>query len=103
MLHFSCDICGKDLTPDGAARYVVKMEAFAATDPAQLTDDDLDADHVEEMAQLLNEIEDGDEATPELLPACQKLRFDLCPACYRKFVKDPLGRDAASRFDFSEN
>jgi len=105
MLHFSCDICGKDLTPDpnGAARYVVKMEAFAATDPAQLTDDDLDTDHVEEMAQLLNEIEDGEAAAPELLPTCQKLRFDLCPGCYRKFVKDPLGRDAASRFDFSEN
>ena len=102
MLHFSCDICGKDLTPDGAARYVVKMEAFAATDPARLTDDDLDADHVEEMAQLLNEIEDGG-AAPDVPPACQKLRFDLCLVCYRKFVKDPLGRDAAARFDFSEN
>ena len=101
MLHFSCDICGKDL-PDGATRYVVKMESFAATDPAQLTDDDLDADHVEEMAQLLNEIEDG-ESAPEVLPACQKQRFDLCQVCYRKFVKDPLGRDSAARFDFSEN
>src|SRR5262245_8772931 len=102
MLHFSCDFCGKDLTPDGAARYVVKMEAYAATDPAQLRDEDLETDHVEEMAQLLNEIEDGGEP-PTLLPACQKLRFDLCPGCYRKFVKDPLGRDSASRFDFSEN
>ncbi len=101
MLHFSCDICGKDL-PDEAARYVVKMEAFAATDPAQLTEDDLNADHVEEMAQILSEMEDGEEG-PELLPTCKKLRFDLCPVCFRKFVKDPLGRDAASRFDFSEN
>jgi hypothetical protein len=100
MLHFSCDICGKDL-PDGAARHVVKMEAFAATDPAQLTDDDLNADHIDEMARLLSELEDG-EREPELLPACQKMRFDLCPACYRKVLKDPLGRDAA-RFDFSEN
>lgn len=101
MLHFSCDYCGKDLC-DGSARYVVKMEAFAATDPARLTDEDLDADHVEEMAQLLNEMEDNDDE-PQLLPACQKLRFDLCLVCYRKFVKDPLGRDAATRFDFSEN
>ncbi len=45
----------------------------------------------------------GEENAPELLPTCQKLRFDMCPACYRKFVKDPLGRDAATRFDFSEN
>src|SRR5262245_62550963 len=82
MLHFSCDICGKDLTPEGAARFVVKMEAFAATDPAQLTEDDLDTDHVEEMAQLLNEIEDGEADEPEVLPVCKKMRFDLCPMCY---------------------
>jgi hypothetical protein len=103
MVHFSCDICGKDLTPNGAARYVVKMEAFAATDPAQLTEDDLDADHVEEMAQLLNEIEDGEVDPPDMLPKCKQLRFDLCTVCFRKFVKDPLGRDTATRFDFSEN
>ena len=103
MLHFSCDICGKDLTSDDIPRYVVKMEAFAATDPAQLTDEDMDADHVEEMAQLLSDIEDGIEDAPEILPACQKLRFDMCAICYRKFVKDPLGRDSASRFNFSEN
>ena len=101
MLHFSCDLCGKNL-PEGATRYVVKMEAFAATDPARLTDEDLEADHVDEMAQLLSEMED-DERGPELLPACQKLRFDLCSVCHRKFLKDPLGRDAATRFDFSEN
>jgi hypothetical protein len=103
MLHFSCDICGKDLDPEGSARYVVKKEAFAATDPAQLTDDDLDTDHVEEMAQLLNEIEDGETTAPEVLPTTKKLRFDLCPMCYRKFVKDPLGREAAARLNFSEN
>lgn len=103
MLHFSCDICGKDLTPDGTPRYVVKLEAFAATDPAQLTDEDMDTDHVEEMAQLLNAIEEGEEDAPELPPTSQKLRFDMCPVCYRKFVKDPLGRDAATRFDFSKN
>ena len=55
-------------TPEGSARYVVKMEAFAATDPAQLTDDDLDTDHVEEMAQLLNEIEDGETTRPKYCP-----------------------------------
>jgi len=102
MLHFSCDLCGKDL-PEQSARYVVKMEAFAAADPSELTEDDLDTDHVEEMAQLLNEIEDGDHPALEELPVCCKLRFDLCLGCYRKFVKDPLGRDTATRFDFSEN
>ncbi len=104
MHHFSCDVCGKDMTPKAAGRYVVKMEAFAATDPAELTDADLDADHVEAMAQMLDELEDADPADAPPLPAArQSLRFDLCPACYRKFVNDPLGREGVGKFHFSEN
>lgn len=101
MLHFSCDICGKDMTPGGSARYVVKVETFAAHDPAELTQEDLDSDHVEEMAQLLDELDDGD--TIPTTPAAKKMQFDLCPACHRKFVADPLGRENANKFDFSEN
>lgn len=104
MLHFSCDVCGKDMTPANAQRYVVKVEAFAATDPAQLTEDDLEADHVEEMAQLLCEMEEtGVDTSPDPAPAKASMRFDLCLCCYRKFVSDPLGRDTISKFDFSEN
>jgi hypothetical protein len=102
MMHFSCDLCGKDMTPDDSGRYVLKMEAFAAQPPAELTEDDLDDDHVEEMARLLNEREESDEPA-EVLPACKKMRFDLCAACFRKFVNDPLGRESAAKFDFSPN
>jgi hypothetical protein len=102
MLHYSCDSCGKDLTPGVTARYVVKVEAFAAADPAELTEADLDTDHVEAMAELLSEIEDG-EAAPEPVPARKAMQFDLCPGCYGKFVADPLGRETAPKFDFSEN
>jgi hypothetical protein len=31
------------------------------------------------------------------------LRFDLCPDCRRKFVKNPLGREVAKAFGFSSN
>lgn len=102
MLHFSCDTCGKNLIPGSATRFVVKLEAFAATDPAGLTAEDTDADHVEEMARLLAEQDDHGPDDATLPPACKKLRFDLCPFCYRKFLADPLGREAA-KFDFSEN
>jgi hypothetical protein len=92
------------MTPSGVTRYVVKMEAFAATDPAELTDTDLDSDHVEEMAQMLSEMEEaGTEDGPELPPARKTMRFDLCPCCYRKFLADPLSRENAAKFDFSEN
>ena len=104
MMHFSCDFCSKDMTLGEGARYVVKLEAFAATDPVELTETDLDADHVEEMAQLLNEMEEsGIDDVPEELPASKKMRFDLCPLCYRKFLADPLGRESVAKFDFSEN
>ena len=33
----------------------------------------------------------------------EELRFDLCPDCRKKFVKNPLGRGSAKQFDFSKN
>ena len=101
-MHFSCDVCGKDMSPDGSERYVLKMEAFAAADPAELTDDDLETDHVEAMARMLCEMETADEE-PDAPPVCKKMRFDLCAGCFRKFVKDPLGRESVAKFDFSPN
>jgi hypothetical protein len=103
MLHFSCDLCGKDLTAGAAPRFVVKMEAFAASDPVGLTDDDTDPDHVEEMARLLSEQEENGDDGPAPLPACKKMRFDLCPYCYRKFLADPLSRETTAKLHFSEN
>ena len=103
MLHFSCDICGKDLAMGSSNRFVVKMEGYAAKDPVELTDDDMDADQVEEMARLLSEQEENGDDAPPALPACRKMRFDLCTFCYGKFVADPLGRESVAKFDFSEN
>ncbi len=98
MQHFSCDLCGKDLT-DVAGRYVVNMEVFAAHDPAELTAEDLSDDHLEEMGELLRE---GDASDLEPAPAYKKLRYDLCTSCHAKFLADPLGREA-QKFDFSSN
>ena len=80
------------------SRYVVKMEVFAAHDPAELTEDDFDADHLEEIGQLLSE--ESPDAEPA--PAFKKLRYDLCPPCHKKFLADPLSREA-TKFEFSEN
>ena len=99
MLHFSCDLCGKDLTDGRDSRYVVRMEVYAAADPAQLTDADLSDDQLEAVGQLLR---DGDDADAEPAPAYKKLQYDLCPPCHKKFLADPLNREA-QKFDFSEN
>ncbi|MSR52812.1 MAG: hypothetical protein EXS09_05920 [Gemmataceae bacterium] len=99
MKHYSCDLCGKDLADGLAARFVLQMEVFAAHDPAEINECDLGDDHLEEMGQLLREAEEMDL---EPAPAFKKMRFDMCPSCHRKFLADPLSREA-QKFDFSEN
>jgi hypothetical protein len=102
MMHFSCDLCGKDLPPGEGERYVVRIEIFAAHDPGELTEADLDEDHLEEVGQLLREMEDHPACADEPEPATQALRFDLCPECRKRFLRDPLNREA-NKFHFSEN
>ncbi len=102
MVHFTCDLCGKDMTADGEARFVVKIAVYAGTDPNQLREADLDDDHMEQVAQILQR----EEATDDSLldnHEFKGFRFDLCPSCRRKFIKDPLSRDAVRLLDFSEN
>lgn len=102
MVHFTCDLCGKDITASGDPRYVIKIEAFPGFDPNQITEEDLDEDHMEEVSQLLQR---NETPSPEELatPIHKGFRFDLCPACHHKFVKDPLGKEFLRSFDFSQN
>jgi len=103
MLHVTCDLCQKQLSAGHDCRYVVKIEVFAAHDPCQITEADLDEDHMEAVSQLLHD--EGDNlADPDLTaPTYKNFRFDLCPECHKKFLRDPLSREAAQKFDFSEN
>ncbi len=103
MLHITCDLCGKDVSPGADHRYVVKIEVFAAHDPAEITEADLDDDHMEAISQLLQDMEDNPDEELELTPTCKKFRYDLCPECQKKFIRDPLCKEAAQKFDFSEN
>ena len=103
MLHVTCDLCGKELLPGDDHRYVVKIEVFAAHDPTEITDADLDEDHMEAVSQLLNEMDDELTDPDEIAPSYKNFRYDLCPNCHKKFLRDPLGKEAAQKFDFSEN
>jgi hypothetical protein len=100
MQHFSCDLCGKPISSGADPRYVIKMDVFAAHDPAELTDADLDNDNMEEISQMLAEAE---ESPGELAPAFKQFRYDLCADCHTKFLRDPLNKEAAQKFHFSEN
>lgn len=100
MIHYTCDLCAKDLAEE--PRFVVKMEVFAAHDPAELTDADLEEDHLEAVSQKIQELEDNDEPA-DLAPATKEFRYDLCSDCHARFLRDPLGREVGKKVSFSKN
>ncbi|HWE37120.1 MAG TPA: hypothetical protein VG406_11185 [Isosphaeraceae bacterium] len=102
MVHFTCDLCGKDLSATGDRRYVVKIAAYAGFDPNEIRDEDLDDDHMEAVAELLRQDEQLGAGELDAQPF-KGFRFDLCPSCHSKYLKDPLGKDPIRMLDFSEN
>lgn len=104
MIQYSCDLCKRDLDARNDLRYVVKVEVYAAFDPAADDGDEEDRDHLEEIQDVLERLEDSDcdEIGDDVY---QKLRFDLCPECRKKFIENPLGRRRApaKAFRFSSN
>jgi hypothetical protein len=103
MLHVTCDLCGKEILTGDDHRYVVKMEVFAAHDPAEITEADLDDDHMEAVCEMLRDSDESLVDPNSSAPAYKNFRYDLCPECHKKFVRDPLSKEPAQKFDFSEN
>jgi hypothetical protein len=100
MIKYCCDLCKREIDPEDELRYVVKMEVYAALDPLALEEDD--RDHLQEIQDVLERAEDleSDQIGDDVY---QQLRFDLCPECRRKFLKNPLGRESTKVLNFSEN
>ena len=101
MIHYTCDRCKRAIDTALQMRHVVKIEVKAIVD--DLTEDFEDeVDHLSELHQLLEGM--GDEGDPcDLADMALRGRYDLCPDCYRQFVKNPLGRDALLALGFSNN
>jgi hypothetical protein len=88
MITRICDRCGQPLE-DGALRYVAKIQVYAAYDPLNITFEDLAQDHTEEIKKLAEQCRDMTEE--ELMRGVYvDFLFDLCPACQKVFVADPL-------------
>lgn len=101
MIHFSCDRCKRVLDPEDDVRYVVRLEIYAALEPVDVDEVEDDRDHLVEIQEMLEQIDDetiglGDEAY-------QKQRFDLCSDCYKEYIRNPVGREIAAHLDFSQN
>ncbi len=102
MIRYSCDLCKRELNPEEDLRYVVKMEVYAAFDPTVAEAEDDDRDHLQEIQDILERLDDADsdQIGDDVY---QQLRFDLCPQCRKKFIQDPLGRETSRLFGFSNN
>ena len=99
MIQYSCDCCKRMIDPQDDLRYVVRMEVYAAMDSEENDDD---RDYLAEVQEIIQRGEDveSDRIGDDVY---QQLRFDLCPDCRRKFLKNPIVRESAKQFDFSEN
>ena len=101
MIRYSCDCCKRELDPEDL-RYVVKMEVYAAFDPSATDEAADDRDHLQEIQEILQR---SDEVVNDQIASdvYEQLRFDLCPECHRRFLKNPLDRELPKHFDFSKN
>jgi len=89
MIRYECDKCGAPLTANDSQRYIVKIEVYAAAGPVEL-DLEPSADTKSELDNLLNQLQhaDPDEVEDQTY---RVFRFDLCNACRRVLIKNPLG------------
>ena len=102
MMHFSCDRCKCQLDPHDDLRYSVKIEIQAVMDPIGESEPEDDRDHLLEIADILEQLAEEESCTVGE-DVYQKRNFDLCPACYRKFIQNPLGREQKATLGFSKN
>ena len=101
MIHYTCDRCKRVLDPDDDLHYVVKLETHVAMELAD-TDTDGERDHLLEIHEVL---ERTDDANIEMLEdeVYHSRRYDLCAACYHRFMRDPIGQEFVTQLDFSQN
>ncbi len=101
MIHFSCDRCKRVLGGD-ELRYVVRIEVQAQVDSTDGEELDDDRDHLLELHEILERLDDED-AEYDGEDVYQRRRFDLCPECQCKFMKDPMGHESLAHLGFSQN
>jgi len=102
MIHYSCDCCKRPIPSQETIRYVVKMEIESVFECDGCECEDADLDCLSEMDEMLEQMED-DLIDEDFAIIHQRKQFDLCPNCYREFIKNPVGREKLVPFGFSKN
>ena len=101
MVHFTCDLCGKDLTASGDPRYVVKIEAYAGFDPTEITGADLDDDHMEAISEILSRDGGGRAPDASSIPASGRAKAAIAYALAQVGDSYVYGAAGPNAFDCS--
>ena len=102
MIHYTCDRCKRLIDAEHDLRYTLRMEIQAAVDPVDPDESDDDRDHLLEVQEILERMED-DQSDEIGLDIYERSRYDLCSECYQDFVKNPLGQKESLPLGFSNN
>ena len=83
MIIRICDNCGCEIET-GKTRYKIRVDIYAAYDTLQISEEDLNKDHLVEIAKLIKKIEEMDpqEVSAEVHEAVE---MDLCQNCRKLF------------------
>src|SRR5262249_34290215 len=89
MNHLTGDLCGKECEAEEEVRNEVRSEVKAAYDHLCLGAEDLNKDYRAEISKVLRQLEGL--STPEAQDQVfRAFDFDLCAACQRHYVENPL-------------
>lgn len=101
MTHYSCDMCGKDVT-NADDHFILVAHISPAEDYSALTEEDLDEDHLAQLGEALKQLEaQGKECLDQTRPV--HVRLDLCGLCRHELLTNPIGRSSLLKLNFSEN
>ncbi|MCO8124964.1 hypothetical protein NHH03_24725 [Stieleria sp. TO1_6] len=116
MIHYTCDRCKRTIDPETEARFVVEIDVRLANTVEPKDEDIEDRDQLAELNdQLQRELnaELGVHGDPGLaLEIDQGIgsesdegheQYDLCEQCHEAFAVNPLGREIAVGYGFSNN
>jgi hypothetical protein len=95
MVEYRCDGCGKIMQP-GELRYTVTIDVRAAYDTLEVSLMDLVRNHRQEILDLLERLrgQDIQQVEDQIYKHFQR---DLCPACHRGYIANPLQFEPESR------
>lgn len=88
MLVYRCDGCSREIEKHDL-RYTVKIDVRAAYDQFEIGLADLMRDHRTELLALIERLKN--KKAEEIEETVYKsLTLDLCPACQKAYIRDPL-------------